>query len=375
MKFPFQQFFRFTLSEQQGIVVLALLILLGFSLPTIYSKLHTPTTTDFSHLAEQAARLERSKTIQPTFTSKEKILSQEKSFFPFNPNTISKEKLETLPVPKRIMNNILKYRENGGAFRQAKDFKKIYGLSDSLYQKILPFLKIAPQKNTPKINKAPHIDTATFKRQVFNFDPNTIGKEELMQLGFSKKTSHIIINFRNKGGTFRQAKDLAKIYGIDKNLLSQLAPYIQIESPKKTITPKLESKKELVKVDINKSNAEDWQKLKGVGPYWAGRIVKFREALGGFNSTDQISETYNLPDSLFQQIKPYLESSSVYRKINFNEASAEDLAKHPYISRKLAKVMINFRNKQGPIQSIEELTNLKALSNSQIEKLTPYLEF
>ncbi|NJL77073.1 MAG: helix-hairpin-helix domain-containing protein, partial [Saprospiraceae bacterium] len=38
---------------------------------------------------------------------------------------------------------------------------------------------------------------------------------------------------------------------------------------------------------------------------YANRIVKFREALGGFASVEQVAETYQLPDSTFQKIKPF----------------------------------------------------------------------
>ena len=47
--------------------------------------------------------------------------------------------------------------------------------------------------------------------------------------------------------------------------------------------------------DFFASTVEDWQKLRGVGPSFSKRIVKFRDRLGGFYSIEQVGETYGLP--------------------------------------------------------------------------------
>lgn len=46
--------------------------------------------------------------------------------------------------------------------------------------------------------------------------------------------------------------------------------------------------------------------LPGIGSKLANRIVTFREKLGGFYAVEQLKETYGLPDSTFQMLKPYL---------------------------------------------------------------------
>ena len=36
-------------------------------------------------------------------------------------------------------------------------------------------------------------------------------------------------------------------------------------------------------IDVNRADAQEWQQLYGIGPVLSGRIVKFRDLLGGFH--------------------------------------------------------------------------------------------
>ena len=60
----------------------------------------------------------------------------------------------------------------------------------------------------------------------FPFDPNDISLDSLQLLGFSRKQAQTILNYRNKGGKFRQKKDFAKMYVVDSAMYTSLAPYI-----------------------------------------------------------------------------------------------------------------------------------------------------
>ena len=138
----------------------------------------------------------------------------------------------------------------------------------------------------------------------------------------------------------------------------------------------MESRKsEVVYIDINTANEYEWQQLNGIGPYFAKRIVNFRDALGGFHSIDQISETYGFPDSVFNKIQPFLKKSDFSKKIAINQVSRDELARHPYISRKKSSILINYRSNHGPLTSVEDLYRIKIFDSTEILRLTPYLEF
>jgi competence protein ComEA len=65
-------------------------------------------------------------------------------------------------------------------------------------------------------------------------------------------------------------------------------------------------------VDINTADTTAFIALPGIGSKLAGRIVSFREKLGGFDSIGQIRKIYGLQDSVFVRLVPYLRCDSVY---------------------------------------------------------------
>lgn len=201
-------------------------------------------------------------------------------------------------------------------------------------------------------------------RKLFVFDPNTASKEELQQLGIPARVSHTIDNYRKKGGKFFRKEDLKKIYGLKETLYQKLSPYIQLPDNK---TP--------LQIDINKATIAEWQQLRGIGPSLSGRIVKFRDKLGGFISIEQVAQTYGLPDSTFQKIKPKLKASPIQKTIQINSWSKEELQQHPYINWKQAQIVINYRKHHGKFADQEAILQSKAFNEVELNKLLPYLNF
>ena len=126
---------------------------------------------------------------------------------------------------------------------------------------------------------------------------------------------------------------------------------------------------------MNASDVSDWEALPGIGPYYAKLITNFRDKLGGFSSIEQVGETWRLPDSTFLLIKPRLTLSKVFRQIDINSASEEELKSHPYINWRQAVVIVNYKLEHGPITTLQELSKIYALDESWIRKIEPYLHF
>ncbi|NJK83456.1 MAG: helix-hairpin-helix domain-containing protein, partial [Saprospiraceae bacterium] len=64
------------------------------------------------------------------------------------------------------------------------------------------------------------------ENSAFAFNPNTASAAELRELGLPDRVAKTIINYRNKGGKFRRAEDLKKIYGLTPADYERLAPYL-----------------------------------------------------------------------------------------------------------------------------------------------------
>jgi competence ComEA-like helix-hairpin-helix protein len=219
---------------------------------------------------------------------------------------------------------------------------------------------------------------------LFPFDPNTAEKTTFLQLGLSERTANTLLNYRNKGGRFYRKEDLKKIYGMEAQWYEQVADYIQLSEPaaraykKTTSAPRQYASyqpKPPVKIEVNAANADEWAKLRGIGPVLSERIVKFREKLGGFYRIEQVSQTYGLPDSTFQAIKAQLDLQTAPKKLFINQLDTEQLAQHPYISWKLARVIVNYRRAHGPFADPESLLNIYILEEATLEALKPYLDF
>jgi competence ComEA-like helix-hairpin-helix protein len=59
--------------------------------------------------------------------------------------------------------------------------------------------------------------------------------------------------------------------------------------------------------------------------------------------------------------------------IDINTATAEQLQQVPGIGPSTAKAIVNFRQKSGPFQRIEDLLAIKGISKARLEKMRPYL--
>lgn len=218
------------------------------------------------------------------------------------------------------------------------------------------------------------------------FNPNKITYDHWLSLGFDSKIASRIINYRKKGGRFRKKEDILKIYGIDKELVKSYYDYVILPSPKdsktshekpsysKSASKKTTAKKELVKLDLNLADTTQLQRIKGIGPVLSSRIVKYRQALGGFVHTDQLKEVYGIENEVYQNLlKNFEMQTSTVKKININQDSIKLLAKHPYLSFRISRAIVKYRSQHGNYQSIDELKSIHIVSDSIFQNIAPYI--
>ncbi len=232
-----------------------------------------------------------------------------------------------------------------------------------------------------KTNKTKKID-------YFYFDPNGMSESSWSRLGFSDKQIRVIKNYEAKGGRFYKKEDVAKIYVISDDDYTRIAPYIRI---KEIINkPKVRSQvvstnnefdksayKKIITVNINSADTSDWKMLRGIGPVFANRIVKYRNALGGFTDISQIAEVYGIPSETIENIRPFLklDNSTLIRRLNINTSTVDELSKHPYISRKQAQTIINYRFQHGYFTDLSSLLQIQSLDSDFLRIIEKYLEY
>lgn len=221
---------------------------------------------------------------------------------------------------------------------------------------------------------------------LFNFNPNNLPLEDWMKLGLSEKQARTIKNYEAKGGKFRTKDDVKKMYSISASTYQKLEPYIQIpeensksfeNKPSTTVSTNNEAARPLtvkVLVDINKADSAEFTQIRGIGPAFASRIVKYRNRLGGFHKKEQLLEVWGLDSAKYAQIENQISLNNIQlRQININNCTFDDLKAFPYLSYKQMNAIINYRIQHGDYKSVDDLTKIAILNVDLVQKITPYL--
>lgn len=214
----------------------------------------------------------------------------------------------------------------------------------------------------------------------FYFDPNTVDPQKLENFGIPQYVIKSFSKYRNAGAKFYKKEDLKKLYGLKPNLYERMAPYIKIEeTDPKDYTSKKDYKKtetERALVDLNTADSLTLLKVRGIGPYLSSKIIKYRNALGGYVSIDQLYEIFNIKPEQVDAIKPFVfVNSSSIKRLNVNTADYLQLNWHPYISSKEANAIITYRKQHGLYKSRLDLEKVILLSKEMLDKIEPYLEY
>ncbi|MFD2969811.1 helix-hairpin-helix domain-containing protein [Sphingobacterium bambusae] len=216
------------------------------------------------------------------------------------------------------------------------------------------------------------------------FNPNDLSEERWRAMGFSDKQIRGIKNYERKGGRFRSAADVAKMYTISAKDFQRIAPFLRFNEELSVSNEQVVRKtnfveKERVKIlplNINEADTLAWQTLPGIGPVLSSRIVKFRDLLGGFYNIDQVAEVYGITAETFEGFKTLLFlGKNAVKQLPINQLSEQELARHPYISARNARYIVRYREQHGALQSMEDLKKIYALDPDFLLKIEPYLQF
>jgi len=209
---------------------------------------------------------------------------------------------------------------------------------------------------------------------LYFFDPNIVSKKQLTEWGLTDYQASNLVKYRERGGVFREADDLKKIYGLDSSQLNALIPWVRIEEQVDRPGSKA-AKANPVRIELNRADSATLVKLYGIGPVFSSRIIKYRRLLGGFARKEQLLEVYNFKPEVFAQIKDRIcVDTSRIEKISLNFSDYQDLVKHPYLNGHHAGKIISARNKSGPFETCEELLSKKILGEEVFRKIRPYLK-
>ncbi|WP_439699183.1 helix-hairpin-helix domain-containing protein [Mucilaginibacter sp. AW1-7] len=210
------------------------------------------------------------------------------------------------------------------------------------------------------------------KAALFAFNPNNLPEAEWEKLGLSADQVKVIKNYEAKGGRFYAKTDVKKIYAITDADYQRLEPYINL--PATDNYTKKAAPGEII--EINSADSAKLTMIRGIGPSFARRIIRYRDRLGGFYSKEQLKEVFGIDDSKYAEIKNGIAvNNSHITMLDINKATFDQLRRFPYLSFKQINAIIEYHNQHGDYESIADMKNIAILDDGILRKIGPYLVF
>lgn len=146
--------------------------------------------------------------------------------FPFNPNTADSVTLIKVGLKLWQVKNLLAYRRAGGRWKDANDFKRLYGLTEEEYQRLRPYIKIPPPVKDvyfTENDRARQDSLRQLRPEKFTeltvLDLNTVDTLTLRKIpGIGVGYSRAIVNYRQRLGGFVSVAQLKEIEGLPERI-------------------------------------------------------------------------------------------------------------------------------------------------------------
>lgn len=212
----------------------------------------------------------------------------------------------------------------------------------------------------------------------FVFDPNRISYDSLLLMHVPDFFARNLIRYREAGGSFRSAAALQRIYGMDSLLYFELLPYVEISERQLTLVPVnelTEVNTESIRQPLNLNNADSAELagIPGISPWFATRIIKYRELLGGYHDSIQLWEVYGMDTARYVSLLGACVVDALnIKRIDINNASFRELVAHPYIDREDTYAILQFREFMDSIPDPIELVKNQIIDHDRFRRLAPY---
>lgn len=239
-------------------------------------------------------------------------------------------------------------------------------------------------------------DTIAIRMQVF--DPNSADSSTLVHLGLKKWQVSNMLKYRAKGGRYRRAEDIKKLYGMTDSMYQALLPYIQIDTvaikqyrdsvrkshidtTQSDSVPRYISPKRDTVLNLRTADTTELKLIRGIGSYRAKQIVRYRQQLGGFTHVEQLREIKALQPLLIDTLSAdsllahFWLDSIIVEPLSVNSIGVERLQRHPYLSFEQAKAIYELRRRKVRLNSIEALEQLDCFTPEELLRVAPYLSF
>ena len=284
--------FVFTKKQQNGILLLVILILIAQS---IYYFIDFPS----KELLIDEDKLIAFESELGALRS-DAIENSKPKHYPFNPNFITDYKGYTLGMTNEEINRLLEYRKQNKWINSKAQFQEVTKVSDSLLAAIAPYFKfpewITNSKPKPSSNTINYAVSRPKKLEE-KIDLNTATKTQLKRVhGIGDALSSRIIKYRNKfPGGFIADVQLYDVYGLTPKIIERITNQFTVKTPR-----------QVKKVNLNTATIEELVLIQHVDYELAYEIINQRTLREGFKEWSELTKVKDFPIEKIEIIKLYL---------------------------------------------------------------------
>jgi competence protein ComEA len=298
------QLLNFSKKEKNGIIVIVFINLLLIFTPFIYERLFPEKEETAVDLISELKALEEiqkdsvknfgehvqwSEENQQQGETQQGQSETKTELFHFNPNIITEREWMKLGVSEKTAKSIQKYISKGGQFRKPEDIKKIWGIPESLANKLIPFVQI------PEVKSKYENEFSKKNQQALSFiDINKADSTTWESLpGIGPTLAKRIIVYREKLGGFLDVSQLLEVWGLQDSVLQKSKNRLVLGS-------------EIKKININLVTFEALKTHPYIGYKSANAIINYRNQHGNFNRLEDIQKIVQIDEKLYNRFVVYL---------------------------------------------------------------------
>ena len=221
----------------------------------------------------------------------------------FDPNTVDSLTLLHLGFKPWQAKNMLKYRAKGGKYRKKEDLKKLYGMTDSMYLALAPYIYI---KDSIVVDSA-RIDSVRMdslpkwksikKDTILNLRTADTTELKLIR-GIGSYRAKMIVRYREQLGGYAQVEQIMEARGMDKVIADSILPHFYIDSVV------------VNKIPINHIRPEVLQRHPYLNFEQAKAIYEYRRKHIRIKSAEELKKIKGLSPTDIEKILIYLDFSS-----------------------------------------------------------------